>query len=243
LSSYSKERTAFGKVLSEQPLFASTIFNEELVYLAGFMLTFKMSELLGKEELKAASEAEMDLLRLFTPITKLFTAKAAVKIASEVVEGFGGAGYIEDTMIPTLYRDNQVFSIWEGATNILSLDVLRVLEKTSAFKTFIQEAGRILKIVEEKDLSAAKQLREHVDHLQSLVASANPQRLLENARGLAFYFAHIYSSLLIAEWAAQDPSQRTRLNVGLKYWMKQFAKFEFEPDSKQNEIRQFFDGT
>jgi putative acyl-CoA dehydrogenase len=52
-----------------------------------------------------------------------------MQIVSEVVESFGGAGYVENTGIPRLLRDAQVFSIREGTTNVLALDFLRVCEK------------------------------------------------------------------------------------------------------------------
>ena len=60
-------------------------------------------------------------------MVKLGTARDAVACASEVLECFGGAGYIEDTGLPQLLRDAQVLSIWEGTTNVLSLDLLRAL--------------------------------------------------------------------------------------------------------------------
>ena len=58
---------------------------------------------------------------------KLTTGKQAVLVLSEVVEAFGGAGYVEDTGLPQLLRDSQVLPIWEGTTNVLSLDTLRAL--------------------------------------------------------------------------------------------------------------------
>ena len=67
------------------------------------------------------------LLRLLTPLAKLWTGKLAVKMCSEALECFGGAGYIEDTGLPQLLRDAQVYAIWEGTTNVLSLDSLRAL--------------------------------------------------------------------------------------------------------------------
>jgi acyl-CoA dehydrogenase len=72
-------------------------------------------------------EDETLLLRLLTPIMKLTTAKQAVLVASEVLEACGGAGYVEDTGLPQLLRDAQVLPIWEGTTNVLSLDALRAL--------------------------------------------------------------------------------------------------------------------
>lgn len=51
-------------------------------------------------------------------------------MTSEGLEAFGGQGYIEDTGLPNLLRDSQVLSIWEGTTNILSLDTLRSIQKS-----------------------------------------------------------------------------------------------------------------
>ena len=57
---------------------------------------------------------------------------------SEMLEAIGGAGYLEDTGIAKLLRDAQVFPIWEGTTNVLSLDVLRVMKKTNAIKSWME---------------------------------------------------------------------------------------------------------
>ena len=67
------------------------------------------------------------LLRILTPLAKLTTARQAVAVTSECLEAFGGAGYVEDTGLPTLLRDAQVLTIWEGTTNVLALDSLRAL--------------------------------------------------------------------------------------------------------------------
>lgn len=96
-----------------------------------------MAGLLGKDECGTASERDRLLLRALTPISKLYSARVCLSGVSEVVEVFGGAGYIEETGIPRLLRDAQVFSIWEGTTNILSLDFLRALDSENARADFI----------------------------------------------------------------------------------------------------------
>lgn len=126
---YSDRRVAFGKKLSEHPLHQNTLLHLETTFAQCFRMTFLVGELLGKEEVGIATESEKTLLRCLTPIVKLYTGKKVMEIASEVVEIFGGAGYVEDTGIPRGLRDAQVFSIWEGTTNVLSLDFLRALEK------------------------------------------------------------------------------------------------------------------
>ncbi|MDQ2938176.1 MAG: acyl-CoA dehydrogenase family protein, partial [Acidobacteriota bacterium] len=85
------------------------------------------------------NQNEALLLRLLTPVMKLTTGKQAVTVLSEVIEAFGGAGYVEDTGLPQLLRDAQVLPIWEGTTNVLSLDTLRALgSSTSNVQSHVQ---------------------------------------------------------------------------------------------------------
>jgi hypothetical protein len=136
---YARKRVAFGAPLAEKPLHIDTLAGLEAEYQGAFLLSFRVVELLGKEETVGLSDREALLLRALTPIAKLVTAKQAVAGASEVVEGFGGAGYVEDTGIPRLLRDSQVLSIWEGTTNVLSLDVLRALGKAGTIAPIAEE--------------------------------------------------------------------------------------------------------
>lgn len=124
---YARRRESFGKSLIEHPLHARTLADMHAEGAAAFALTFFVAELLGRHEQGVATNDEASLLRVLTPATKLWTAKLAVQISSEALECFGGAGYIEDTGLPQLLRDAQVYPIWEGTTNVLSLDVLRAL--------------------------------------------------------------------------------------------------------------------
>jgi acyl-CoA dehydrogenase len=88
------------------------------------LLAFELVELLGRQEADELEAQQAVLLRVLTPIAKLLTAKQAVAVVSEAIEAFGGAGYVEDTGLPALLRDTQVLPIWEGTTNVLSLDAV-----------------------------------------------------------------------------------------------------------------------
>ena len=121
---YAARRRAFGLALAEQPLHRETLADLEAVAAGAFLLTFFVVELLGRKEAGQLDDEGNVLLRFLTPVAKLATAKQAVHVVSEALEAFGGAGYIEDTGIPVLLRDTQVLPIWEGTTNVLSLDVL-----------------------------------------------------------------------------------------------------------------------
>ncbi len=124
---YATRRSAFGRPLIEQPLHARTLADMQAHFEAAFGLAFEVAALLGRVEHDQAEKHEPALLRLLTPLAKLWTGKLAVRIASETLECFGGAGYIENTGLPQLLRDAQIYSIWEGTTNVLSLDTLRAL--------------------------------------------------------------------------------------------------------------------
>src|SRR5690349_19518005 len=124
---YAARREAFGRPLIEQPLHAQTLADMRAEFEGAFALAFEVAQLLGRVEQGRAAPHESTLLRLLTPLAKLWTGKAAVALCSEALECFGGAGYIEDTGLPQLLRDAQVYAIWEGTTNVLALDGLRAL--------------------------------------------------------------------------------------------------------------------
>lgn len=143
---YATRRSAFGRRLVDQPLHQATLSWLRVQHEAALQLTFRTAELFGRKETGVASEAEQSTLRLLLPIAKLVTGKDAVAAASEALEAFGGAGYVEDTHLPVLLRDAQVLPIWEGTTNVLSLDTLRGIQRDDALTAYVDEvraqAGR-----------------------------------------------------------------------------------------------------
>jgi alkylation response protein AidB-like acyl-CoA dehydrogenase len=125
---YATRRTVAGGRLADNPLHRATLGALEVDLAGAYALAAHAFDLLGRVEVGGDAEAA-DRLRLVAPIAKLLTAKLAVSAASEYLECFGGAGYVEDTGLPRLLRDAQVLPIWEGTTNVLSLDVLRALAR------------------------------------------------------------------------------------------------------------------
>ncbi|HET6440453.1 MAG TPA: acyl-CoA dehydrogenase family protein [Anaeromyxobacter sp.] len=124
---HARRRVAFGAPLAEKPLHRDTLAVLEAEREAGFLLAFRAVALLGRTEAADAGETDQALSRVLAPLAKLTTGKQAVAVASEVLECFGGAGYVEDTGLPRLLRDAQVLPIWEGTTNVLALEALRAL--------------------------------------------------------------------------------------------------------------------
>jgi hypothetical protein len=76
-------------------------------------------------------------LRGLTPVTKLAAARWAVAGAAEAMEAVGGVGYCEDSTIPALVRNTHVQSIWEGTTNVLSLDLLRAEARSGSVEALL----------------------------------------------------------------------------------------------------------
>jgi alkylation response protein AidB-like acyl-CoA dehydrogenase len=139
---YAKKRVAFGAPLARKPLHVDTLAGLQAEFEGALLFTFRVVELLGREEAKTITDEEALLLRLLTPVMKATTGKQAVASASEIVESFGGAGYVEDTGLPRILRDAQVLPIWEGTTNVLSLDLLRALGKGGTTAPLEREVRR-----------------------------------------------------------------------------------------------------
>ncbi|MBV6418571.1 MAG: putative acyl-CoA dehydrogenase AidB [Steroidobacteraceae bacterium] len=121
---FAARRRAFGARLADLPLHAQLLADLDAECAGAMLITYELLGLLGRHESREIDTEGAALLRLLTPLVKAVTGKQAVAAASETLEAFGGAGYLEDTMLPVLLRDAQVLPIWEGTTNVLSLDAL-----------------------------------------------------------------------------------------------------------------------
>ncbi len=206
---YASKRVAFGAAISRKPLHLDTLAGMQAEAEAAFHLAFFVAELTGRSEMGEINEEETLLLRLLTPVMKLLTGKQAVAVASETLEAFGGAGYVEDTGLPVLLRDAQVLPIWEGTTNVLSLDVLRALGSDNrAFQILKAEVSRCVKAVSERRLSrAAEVAQQALEHAASwlMVAKKEGQETLEaGARRFAMTLGRATALALIikhAQWS------------------------------------------
>jgi len=122
--------------LTEKPLHLATLAKMEVENRGIMQFFVKLTLLLGECETNEKSEA---LIRILTPLGKLYSAKKSTIFATEVMESFGGPGYMEDTEIPRILTDTLVNTIWEGTTNVLSLDVLRCISKESESLKALEE--------------------------------------------------------------------------------------------------------
>jgi hypothetical protein len=149
-------------------------------------------------------------------------------VMSEGLESFGGQGYIEDTGLPPLLRDAQVLPIWEGTTNVLSLDVLRALQKSQGqvFQAFLADIDRRLASSAEKkpELQEAWQaVTAATSALRQFTASAtNEGSLLWEmaARDYSYSMAKTYIGALLVEHAAWVGSQPTDVYAAQRWCRK-----------------------
>jgi alkylation response protein AidB-like acyl-CoA dehydrogenase len=201
-SDYARRRRAFGAALADQPLHRETLAELQAATAGAFLLTFFLVELLGHEEAGLLDEEGKSLLRFLTPLAKLATGKQAVAAASEVLEAFGGAGYVEDTGIPVLLRDAQVLPIWEGTTNVLSLDALLRAEAErglAALGTKIRRLGEGAHGELATAAAVASAAIEHAGRWRASTADANA--LQAGARRFALTVARATGLALLVEFA------------------------------------------
>lgn len=118
-------RQVGGRVLAEQPLMQNVLADLALESEAALALTMRMGRALDHLH----DEQEDKFARLVTAVGKYWICKRAPAMINEAAECLGGAGYVEDTILPRLYREAPVNSTWEGSGNVQCLDVLRALSK------------------------------------------------------------------------------------------------------------------
>jgi putative acyl-CoA dehydrogenase len=119
-------RSAFGKLLIEQPLMQNVLADLALESEAATALAFRLAR--GFDESKNDEQARF-FTRAATAVGKFWITKRAMAAVAEAMECVGGNGYVEESVLPRLYRDAPVNSIWEGSGNVQCLDVLRAMQK------------------------------------------------------------------------------------------------------------------
>ncbi|MEI8158329.1 MAG: acyl-CoA dehydrogenase family protein [Burkholderiales bacterium] len=119
-------RSAFGKRLVEQPLMQNVLADLVIEHEAALALTMRIGRALDVGD---ASEQEKMLVRVGTAVGKYWICKRTPAHAVEAMECIGGSGVMEDCIMPRLFRESPVNSIWEGSGNVQCLDMLRAMSR------------------------------------------------------------------------------------------------------------------
>lgn len=205
-TAYARVRESFGQRLIDLPLHRETLAAMAVEAEAAFALTFRVLQLMGRVEAGTATPTERTALRGLLPVCKLLTGKDAVANASEALEAFGGAGYIEDTGLPALLRNSQVLPIWEGTTNVLSLDLLRATAKEDALAGLLTDLDERLVDADSPPLADTVRLvaaeRDALAGWAATWASTAPELVQAGMRAFALRLGRCYATALLCEHAA-----------------------------------------
>ncbi|MEO1052633.1 MAG: acyl-CoA dehydrogenase family protein [Bacteroidota bacterium] len=175
-----KFRKSFGKRALDHALIREKLTELSALNLANFYITWRAIRALDNAD--NGDEKEANLLRLLTPMVKKCTAENCVYSIRESMELMGGVGYIEDGVLPKTLRDALVLPIWEGAGNIMTLDMLRASMKSTGFQVLCEEIQSQLVNSDEKDTLLAA-LEETVSLSKELIGK-DPEIVESSAKPL-----------------------------------------------------------
>jgi putative acyl-CoA dehydrogenase len=186
---HTEQRSAFGKRLIEQPLMRNVLADLALESEAATALALRLAR--GYDRRDDAHENA--IARLLTPISKFWICKRGSHFGQEAMECLGGNGYVEENgegVMARIYREMPVNSIWEGAGNIMALDLLRALRGTDAAAAL------------ERELAPARGAHPALDRLASALPARAEQMATEvEARRLAQDVALAVQAALLAQTA------------------------------------------
>jgi putative acyl-CoA dehydrogenase len=187
-SHHAAHRSAFGRRLADQPLMQNVLADLAVESEAATWLAMRVA---GAFDRAAGDPAEAAMARLATGVAKYWVCKRAPAVAAEALECLGGNGYVEESGLPRLYREAPLNSLWEGAGNINSLDVLRVLARQpEALAAYLDELAPARAAEPRLERAAAALERE-------LAAAADPVGLQAGARRLVERLAVLLQAALL----------------------------------------------
>jgi putative acyl-CoA dehydrogenase len=184
---HTRHRRAFGKTLDAQPLMRNVLADLALESEAATALALRLARTFD-----AGDEREALLRRVLTPAAKFWICKRGPMVAAEAMEALGGNGYVEEGPLARNYRQMPLNSIWEGAGNVMCLDVVRALAR---------DAGCADALVAE--VAAARGGNAHLDAFASALADRLAGGVTEEAqaRALAQHIALAVQGALLVRHA------------------------------------------
>ena len=118
---HTRYRHAFGRTLIRQPLMRNVLADLALESDAATLLAMRLA--------RAFDEGDHAFARLAVAVSKFWVSKRTAPVVAEALECLGGNGFVEHSMMPRLYREAPLNSIWEGSGNVIALDVMRAIGK------------------------------------------------------------------------------------------------------------------
>jgi putative acyl-CoA dehydrogenase len=190
------QRQAFGKPLIEQPLMRNVLADLALESEAATALSIRLARAFDH----STDPHEQAMARLLTPVAKFWICKRGSHFAQEAMECLGGNGYVEEGgegIMARIYREMPLNSIWEGAGNIMALDLLRALRKADAGAALARELAPAKGAHAALDrLAAALPIR-----VEEMATEMEARRLAQDV-ALAVQAALLYQSAPAAVFSA-----------------------------------------
>lgn len=216
-------REAFGNPVEEYPLMKRDLFEMAVDYEAALAFAMEAGKWLDRYERNHDDDEAFRLMRTLTPIAKHRTARMAVDTTSYAMEIQGGNGYVSEFVTHRLYRDAQVLPIWEGTSNILSLDLLGTFERESAHETLRAHVETLLDSVEhprlERLAAVAREELEELSRALVTLADASTEYAQHEAKQLADYvFDVVTASLLLSNAQRELDASNDARNVVVAAW-------------------------
>lgn len=123
---HARHRKAFGRLLIDQPLMQNVLADLALESEAATILMMRLARAFDARQTDAG---ERGFARLATAVAKYWVSKRAPAQVNEALECLGGNGFVEESILPRLYREAPLNSIWEGSGNVICLDILRAMTR------------------------------------------------------------------------------------------------------------------
>jgi putative acyl-CoA dehydrogenase len=170
---HARHRSAFGRPLWDQPLMRQVLADLAIESETATLMTMRLARAFDR---RSSDGGEHAFARLATAVAKYWLSKRAAPFIGEALECLGGSGYVEESILPRLYREAPLNSIWEGSGNVICLDVLRVIRREpECIDAFLAE----LRGAKGADAGFDGELRELETALSSRPEESDARRLTE----------------------------------------------------------------
>lgn len=201
---YTSKRHAFGQALIEQPLMRSVLVDLAIETEAAMRLAFHLAHCYDRQDPVAQAWK-----RILTPAAKFWICKRTVELSGEMMEVFGGNGYVNTGVMARIFKEAPVNSIWEGSGNVMCLDVLRAMQRDPASMTVLFQS---LAEVSQKH----PRLSQLQQRLQAELAASDPYHLQAKARRIVTDLVQLCQAVLLIQTQAPqfmfDAFMQTRLS-------------------------------
>jgi putative acyl-CoA dehydrogenase len=192
---HASHRQVFGVTLSGQPAMTAVLADLALESEAATTLALRLAG--AADRAADGDRSEALLLRLLLPAAKHWICKRTPAVIGEALECLGGNGFIEESVMPRLYRDAPLNSIWEGSGNVTALDLLRALGRSP---DSIEVLRAELALAAGSDRRLDRAIGELERELAE-VAAADPAAAQSQARRLAGLITVVTQAALLARYA------------------------------------------